>query len=97
MRTDSRELAEWLAYAQLEPFGEPRADLRAGIVASTIANTHRDPKVRKRPFEPQEFVPDFAEQWRQAHRPPEPPHIKMLRMVEMLNEAFGGQDLRKKH
>jgi hypothetical protein len=32
------ELAEWAAYYQCEPFGEERADLRAGIVASVIAN-----------------------------------------------------------
>lgn len=58
-RISSRELSEWIAYAQLEPFGEARADLRAGIVASTMANTARDPKKRKKPFEPEEFMPQF--------------------------------------
>lgn len=58
-RISSRELSEWMAYAQLEPWGEMRADLRAGIVASTMANTARDPKKRKKPFAPEEFMPQF--------------------------------------
>ena len=42
-RTTSRELSEWMVYYELEPFGEERADLRAGIVASTVANVNRAP------------------------------------------------------
>lgn len=30
-----------MAYYKLEPFGESRADLRSGIIASTIANVNR--------------------------------------------------------
>lgn len=58
----SAEIAEWMAYAQLEPFGEERADLRAGIIASTIANVHRDPKQRKKPYTAEEFMPKFERQ-----------------------------------
>ncbi len=32
------EFQEWCLYYQVEPWGDERADLRAGIVASTIAN-----------------------------------------------------------
>jgi len=32
------EFQEWCLYYQIEPWGDERADLRAGIVASTIAN-----------------------------------------------------------
>lgn len=36
----SREFAEWFALDKLvEPFGDERADLRAGIIASTVANS----------------------------------------------------------
>lgn len=56
-RMSSRELTEWMAYATLEPFGAERGDLRAGIVASTIANVNRDPKSRPEPFAPQDFMP----------------------------------------
>jgi hypothetical protein len=38
------QLAEWQAYGVIEPFDEQRADLRAGIIASTIANVNRAPK-----------------------------------------------------
>lgn len=48
---------EWLAYYELEPFGEVRADLRAGIVASVIANANR---VKGKAFSPQDFMPDFG-------------------------------------
>jgi hypothetical protein len=49
----------WRAYAQIEPFGEERADLRSGIVASVIANVNRDPKKGKA-FNPQDFMPKFG-------------------------------------
>lgn len=32
------EFGLWLALYQVDPWGEQRADLRAGIVASTVAN-----------------------------------------------------------
>lgn len=48
-------LTEWIAYYTLEPFGEERADLRAGVLASLLANIHRDPKRQRNPFEPGDF------------------------------------------
>lgn len=56
----SRELTEWAAFLQLEPHGEDRADLRAGIVASTIANANR--KKGTRAFKPSDFMPKFEQQ-----------------------------------
>ena len=35
---DSHELGEWMAYYRLEPWGEERADIRAAIVARTVAS-----------------------------------------------------------
>lgn len=32
------EFQDWCLYFQVEPWGESRADLRAGIIASTVAN-----------------------------------------------------------
>jgi hypothetical protein len=37
-RISSAELTEWMAYDAIDPFGEQRADFRAGIVAATTAN-----------------------------------------------------------
>ncbi len=55
----SRQLTEWMAYDQLEPFGERRADLRMAILASLIANANRDPDKRREPFSPADFMPRF--------------------------------------
>lgn len=38
---DSKELAEWMAYYQIQPFGEEIKDMRAGIIAEMLANIHR--------------------------------------------------------
>ena len=51
----SAELTEYMAYERLEPFGEARADLRAGIVASTVANHGMSPP--RRPMRPLDFMP----------------------------------------
>ena len=63
-RLTSRQIAEWMAYYTIEPFGEQRADLRAAIVASTVANANRDPAKRREPFSPTDFMPQFEpRQW----------------------------------
>lgn len=49
-----------MAYARLEPFGEERADLRAGIVAATIANVFRGEGSPE--YKPHQFMPSFEEQ-----------------------------------
>lgn len=54
-----RQYSAWQAYANVEPFGEERADLRAGIVASLIANVNRDTTQKPTPFSAVDFMPDF--------------------------------------
>jgi hypothetical protein len=39
---DSREFTQWRAFHRVYPIGEERGDLRAGIIAATIVNMHRD-------------------------------------------------------
>lgn len=89
---DSREFAEWMAFAQLEPLGDRRGDWQAALVAATVANTSRDPKKRKEPFSPEEFLLDWAPEKREPERQT---WQEQLRVVQMLNVAFGGRDLRK--
>jgi len=60
----SREFAEWIAYSTIEPFGEERADLRAGIIASVIANVNRGKG--HAPYKPRDFMPTFGESRRQS-------------------------------
>lgn len=53
------EFAEWQMEYELDPWGEARADLRSGVVASTIANRHRGRQ--ERAYTAQDFLPHFGE------------------------------------
>ena len=50
-------LTEWMAYFSIEPFGEERGDLRAGVVASTFANVMCSGSQK---FQPQDFLLEFG-------------------------------------
>lgn len=93
-RIDSREFSEWMAYAEIEPFGEERADLRSGIIAATVANANRNPKKRRRPFKPIDFVPHFEERAVVEAEDEGEKSNRLLSIVEALNAAHGGKDLR---
>lgn len=67
-RIGSDELTEWMAFHALEPFGDVRADYRAGVIASTFANAHRAASAP--PFRPDDFMP-FVD------RPPPPDDPKI--------------------
>lgn len=54
-RMTSSEISEYMAYDRISPFGEERADLRAGIVASAVVNHSMSPP--KRPSKPSDFMP----------------------------------------
>lgn len=79
----SREFTEWQKFAEVEPFGEERADLRAAIIASTIANVHRG---KGRALKAKDFMPKFEREEKSWQH--------QLQIVEALNTAFGGLDLR---
>jgi hypothetical protein len=52
------EFQEWCLYYQIEPWGEERADLRAGIVASTIASyAGKERSMSAPPALPADFMP----------------------------------------
>jgi hypothetical protein len=76
----SRQFAEWMAYAQLEPFGEERDDLRMGIVASTIANANRGKG--QKAYKPTDFIPDFE---------PETEEQAQARLMAKAMAALGGK------
>lgn len=58
------EFVDQLAYEAIDPSGEARADLRAGIIASTIANCNAG--IRSRTFGPHDFIPKFGKATRQT-------------------------------
>lgn len=50
------QLVMWHAYYASDPFGEQRADARAALIASILANVNRDPKKHPRPYELKDFM-----------------------------------------
>lgn len=50
------EFLEWMEYYSFEPFGEWRADVRSGLVASVIANVNRDPTKVPEPYTSEDFM-----------------------------------------
>ena len=52
---DSRQITEWMAFYQVEGFGEEAAQYRTGIVASVIANVFR--RKGRRAYSPIDFMP----------------------------------------
>jgi len=75
----SSEFAEWVAYYQIEPWGETRADLRSGIVASTIANVWRGKG--KKAYSADEFIPDFEKARRATGKQSMQEQIAKARMI----------------
>jgi hypothetical protein len=53
---------EWMAFAELEPFDETRADVRASSIRSTLAELRRDPKKRAEPFSFVDFLIPFGDE-----------------------------------
>lgn len=47
------EIAEWEAFDELSPFGDPRADLRSAMAAAAICHGLRFP------INPETLIPDF--------------------------------------
>lgn len=83
-QTTALELAEYMALERIDgPIGEARADLRAGIVASAVANHGMSPP--KTPARPVDFMPFQA-------RPADT--IKLSSVVEhgklLARSLFGG-------
>lgn len=58
-RIPSRLLSEWMAYYGLEPFGQERENMHAGLVTSAVYNVNRDPKKHRKPFSPGDFMLEF--------------------------------------
>lgn len=83
----SRLFLEWVAYNNIEPFGETRDDLRAGIISATIANVNRDPK-KGPPFTPQDFMPNFEPEEEPVEKIPED---EMKQKVLALAQALGAR------
>lgn len=87
----SRELAEWQALYSLELLPQERTELLLAQLLAMTANINRADGAD--PVDALAFLPWWQDaQPLQEGKSPE----QMLAMVEMLNAAFGGADLRDK-
>lgn len=85
----SQELSEWMAYYALEPWGCQIDDQRSGLVASVIANVNRDAKRRPAPYQVDDFMPKRGGEPREQKN-----WQQLLKTVELINAALGGEDKR---
>jgi hypothetical protein len=60
-----------------DPWGEARNDWRSAMIASTVANRHRNPK-REPLYKPGDFVPQYGEQGRRRQTPTQIKHVFQL-------------------
>ena len=93
-----RVLMQWLEYDQLDPIGNQRADLQAGIVASTVANSIMavlnsfSKRKSRRTFAPADFMPKFKRPTRTIEETTKRHHQTAM----ALTQAFGGNVVYKK-
>ena len=76
----SRQFGDWMHFYELEPWGSEVEFLRSGIVASTMANCHRDG--RKPAFKVKDFMPRFDKDVRKESEIVETPSQKMKAFVK---------------
>jgi len=65
----SRDLAEWMAYSRIEPFGMLHEELLNAILAATVANAFGTQTSST--FEPTDFMPSYEpppQDWRSIKR-----------------------------
>jgi len=56
-RMSSRELSEWMAFYQIEPFGDERADLRQAMTTSAVHNSIHAQTKHPKWTKPGDFMP----------------------------------------
>jgi len=84
-RISSKELTEWMAFSQVEPFGADADYLGHAITASTIANVNRTKKTKAHSVE--DFMPKFEKKKKQST-------TEMIQLAEMFTAGMGGEDKR---
>ena len=86
-RISSRELTEWMAFWQLEPYGAEIGFVGSAIVAATVANVNR--QKGQKAYSASDFMPEFGPKQEQTVE-------EMIQIAAMYTAVLGGQDLRNK-
>lgn len=56
LEISSAEFTEWMAYYELEPFGDLVADHRHGVASALLANINRNSNTRPEPYLSSDFI-----------------------------------------
>ncbi len=87
----SKQLQEWMAFAELEPFGEDREDARFGSVVQVLMNVHRSTKHRPSPYTLADTVLEGGDAFEAVvvRQPQTWQHMKMIGMLAASKAAKG--------
>lgn len=86
----TRQFAEWRAYADLEPFDEGRADLRAGQIVQAIVNSRPTRGRGSRSVTLKDCVLRFVDRDPAPRaRTPEEARKQFLRGMELIAKIYG--------
>ena len=86
-RMSMEEFAAWIAYSEIEPFGEAREDLRAGIMWASFATVHSDSKKNPRGIGIDKY-PLFAMQKRLDGEATQATPQSLFRAMKMLSAVY---------
>jgi len=73
----------FMLYDSIEPFGDRRGDIQAGMIQKTLADIHRDPKQKPYPLEM--FMPQFYEEPARQQTPEE--QLQILLALQAAQKA----------
>ena len=88
-RMDSAEIAEWMAYHALSPFGTETQYVGPAITTSTLVNLISGIFGGSGSTEPADFMPKNSSNENGQSME------EMMQLVEIMNAAMGGKDLRQ--
>lgn len=90
----SHEFAEWMAFAQIQPFGEWREDFRMATLAAVITNVMTRTKESDPVRQAKDFMPDFEQALDEYEAQAEiPEHEMTWRKIDLV---FGAMAKKKK-
>lgn len=84
------QFVDWQNYANLDPFGEERADLRSGTIAAVIANVNSGKGGRR--YKARDFMPEFSSARKESgDRQPLVDPNKWQSVLRIAKSVFGGK------
>jgi hypothetical protein len=80
------DIMEMMIYDRIEPWAHNYEWYKPAIVSAMIANANRDPKKKSRPYEPDDFVPNWVKQ-KQRGKTDLNSKVELMRAYVMMHNA----------